>query len=357
MTTVDTLIAGQGLAGSLLAWHLVECGASVLVVDSPLPGAPGAAAAGVLNPITGPRLVMGREVPEMLATAAHTYGAIERATGVALYRQMPLRRLVAGDDELARWRRRQDDAFYRPWLGELSPAGSHQPPLADNHGSFLIHGAGIVDTAQLLNSLRSWLIAGDRLRHATLDAADVSVGAGNIRWQDIRARHLVFCEGYRVTRNPWFNWLPITPSRGESMIVHLPGAPESEVIHRRQTLVPLGGGRFRLGATWGRGQTSPVPTTAGRQQLLDGLSRLLHPVPPARVLAHHAGVRPGCRHGPLYGLHPDEPGLAVMSGMASRGALYAPLISRRLAHGLLTHPDTLPELESWRSSTRLARHS
>ena len=53
---VDYLIIGQGLAGSLLAWELIQRRCSVVVVDNGNENA-SQIAAGLINPITGMRFV------------------------------------------------------------------------------------------------------------------------------------------------------------------------------------------------------------------------------------------------------------------------------------------------------------
>ena len=72
---VEVLIVGQGLAGSLLAWQLIEHGFRVLVIDD---GAENASqvAAGLINPVSGLRLLKTADSETLLA-AAH-----------ALYRQL-----------------------------------------------------------------------------------------------------------------------------------------------------------------------------------------------------------------------------------------------------------------------------
>jgi len=53
---VDFLIVGQGLAGSLMAWELMQRGKTVLIVDNGLENA-SRVAAGLINPVTGMRFV------------------------------------------------------------------------------------------------------------------------------------------------------------------------------------------------------------------------------------------------------------------------------------------------------------
>ncbi|MFT5168556.1 MAG: glycine oxidase, partial [Saprospiraceae bacterium] len=52
---VDYLIIGQGLAGSLLAYQLLERGKTVQIIDNHHNGASSSIAAGIINPITGRR--------------------------------------------------------------------------------------------------------------------------------------------------------------------------------------------------------------------------------------------------------------------------------------------------------------
>ncbi len=51
------IIVGQGLAGSLLAHSLRKAGKSVLIVDSFKPNSSSRVAAGLINPVTGRRMV------------------------------------------------------------------------------------------------------------------------------------------------------------------------------------------------------------------------------------------------------------------------------------------------------------
>ena len=50
---IDYLIVGQGLAGSALAWELMQRGRSVVVYDERVRNRASAFAAGIFNPITG----------------------------------------------------------------------------------------------------------------------------------------------------------------------------------------------------------------------------------------------------------------------------------------------------------------
>jgi len=63
---IDYIIVGQGLAGSLLAYELMQEGKLVCIVDEHHLGAASAVAAGIINPITGRRFAKSWRIDELL---------------------------------------------------------------------------------------------------------------------------------------------------------------------------------------------------------------------------------------------------------------------------------------------------
>src|SRR5687768_15763029 len=54
---VDCLIIGQGICGTFLSWYLEQYGKSILVIDDNHRSSSSRVAAGLINPITGRRMV------------------------------------------------------------------------------------------------------------------------------------------------------------------------------------------------------------------------------------------------------------------------------------------------------------
>jgi glycine oxidase len=139
--TPDVLIVGQGIAGTLVAWELDRAGVS-FVVASDGGAAASAAAAGIVNPITGRRLVKSWRVETLLPLARETYAEIERSLGATLWHDMRVRRLFADEGERATFAAKQR-------RGELAPfAGA-----GDDEG-FWIESAARVDLPLLLSASR-----------------------------------------------------------------------------------------------------------------------------------------------------------------------------------------------------------
>src|ERR1700754_2710082 len=101
---VDVLIIGQGICGTFLSLELELAGLSYLVIDeakTPNPHIrPGAitqagstfsasrAAAGLINPVTGRRLVTTWMIDELLAFAQERYGQLATVLGASFLEEV-----------------------------------------------------------------------------------------------------------------------------------------------------------------------------------------------------------------------------------------------------------------------------
>ena len=93
----DILIIGQGLAGTMLAWELERAGIAFEIADCGHEGAASAVAAGIINPITGRRLVKSWRYESWFPVARESYRALETALGTTLWHDMRIRRTFADE--------------------------------------------------------------------------------------------------------------------------------------------------------------------------------------------------------------------------------------------------------------------
>jgi glycine/D-amino acid oxidase-like deaminating enzyme len=70
---VDYIIVGQGISGSFLSRDLLRAGKTVLVIDDNKPFTASKVASGVINPITGRRLVRTWEIEKLMPYAIAAY--------------------------------------------------------------------------------------------------------------------------------------------------------------------------------------------------------------------------------------------------------------------------------------------
>ena len=334
MKQIDTLVVGQGLAGSLLAMMLTDRGVDVRVVDPGPQGSASLAAAGILSPYTGPRYQAPQHLGEFLDTARFTYRALEDTLASPLFLPQPVWRILQTPEETQQIARRRQQHAGSGYLDAEThdglPHGINAP-----HGATRMQGGGRVALDRLLDRVRRRLHdAGQLLEHRLDPDGLLFDGEHAVRWQQWCARRIIFCDGAGAFTNSWWRHLPWRRSRGESVTLAPlePHRMPDAIVTGSKSLVPLDHGTYRLGATYERGEDAGAPTDAAQQELLAALPRLVHEPPPVRVLQGHAGMRPGSRPGPPFiGLHPEDGRIGILNGLGSRGTLLGPWHAARLA--------------------------
>lgn len=350
---LDYLIVGQGLAGSLLAWHLLQRGQRLMVVEDNHRTSSSIAAAGLINPVTGQRLVKGAEVDSCLAEARALYRTLEAYFAQPLLHEVPMQRLVTEPTLRNSYEKRIADPGYRGYLGEFSEAGKGRWALHDPLGSFRQQHTGYLAVATLLALLQEELKQRNSYCAVPLRYDELTINAEQVEWRELTARRVIFCEGYLLQSNPWFNWLPLQPAKGEILTLACEGALPTEIINGGHWLLPLADGHYKLGASYDRLHLDERPTVEARRELLDALQELLVVAPPCKIIEHRAGVRPGTRDKhPFLGPHPEEPRLYLFNGFGSRGSLLIPWHAQLMVSHLCDNtplPTTLDIRRHWES--------
>ena len=206
-----------------------------------------------------------------------------------------------------------------------------------------------------MRRVRDWLRARNAWRQGRIIPDQLQLRGGRVHWREFRASRLIFCEGWEARDNPWFSGLPWQPVKGEIIDLSLRApALETRILNAGCWLLPRGGDRFRLGASYDRGHPDTQPTPAAREWLLQALGRLLDPLPEFSVEHQLAGVRPatGDRQ-PFLGLHPRQPQIGICNGFGSKGGLMIPFYAERLGAHLLSGAPLPPEADIHRHAALL----
>jgi glycine oxidase len=307
----DVLILGQGLAGTMLAWELERAGIHFTIADAGPAGSASRVAAGLINPITGRRLVKTAGIEALLPIARSAYADFGNACGVSVWRDLRVHRLLVDDRE----RRVADEKRER---GELAPyLGS-----SDADGIW-IEGAAQVDLRALLDAGRSRWTAQGRWRMEQIRPDDAALAAG---W-------VIDCRGLPAAQEAAFG-LPWRWSKGETLQIEVDGLVPDVVLNDGHWVVPMPGRRAWVGATHEPEVANAEATSAGRADLEAAAQRLLRR---AFVIKEHwAGVRvhlPDKR--PVAGTDPRHPRRGLINGLGAKGALFAPTLARAWADHLL----------------------
>lgn len=347
MSIQKHIVVGAGLAGCLLAWRLKQAGQHVTLIGSTtLPNA-SEVAGGVINPVTGRWMIKTWGFDALIPHAAATYRELEQQFGLELYHPIPLVRYCQHSIDAKRMGKRMRNPRYATVLGDSIPAGEGPEALEDTHGSFHIKQAAYTDLPQLLKTLHEYFTTEGIFRDEIFIHEDLTRDNSQWSYHDLAADHVIFSEGVGMQTNPWFNWLPLTPAKGETLIIECPTLDLPRAIyHHRKWLLPYGDHTFRLGATFDSDDTSHEPTEAGARELLESAQSFIAPQHTLTVKQHYAGLRPTTKDfRPFIGDHPSEAGLHIFNGLGSKGASLAPELIRQFLAHLLESEALDPEID------------
>ena len=158
-TKVDFLIVGQGLAGTFLAFQLMQKGKKVIVIDKGLKYSSSRVAAGVINPIVLRRFTITWRAKEFLHYNPSFYDKLDGYLGKQYHFNLPLKKLISSKDEIDFWEHRYhkddvSDFIHR----DLSDVNANIQP-AENFKVGLVKQASWLNISDLLFDFRERLKA------------------------------------------------------------------------------------------------------------------------------------------------------------------------------------------------------
>lgn len=339
MSQLDFLIVGQGLAGSVLAFQLMEQNQKVLVLDQEPNTSSSKVAAGLCNPIVFKRLNKSWLLDEIMDVAKNFYRHQEQLLGASLFKEMPIYKLFTSEEEQGFWKQKSNEPHLFDWVNPTiqHPFGEY---VKHPYGAAHVLQSGFLHTQQWLNLFKSYLIERNSYTCTTVNYADLTLLEDGVQWGEYRAKKVIFCEGYRGQNNPYFDWLPFKLTKGETLTVKFKNLTLDAAINKGAFVLPYGQ-HYKVGATYDWDNLDETPTEEGKQELLDKISRFISD--DVEVLDHMAGIRPTVKdRRPLIGVHPEHTQLAMFNGMGTKGVMYAPHLANKLV-ALLLKNEPLPD--------------
>lgn len=342
----DYLLVGQGIAGTLMAFELLQKDKKILVIDAGHPATSSKVAAGIINPITGRHFVKSWHIDALLPKAWASYRALEQLLGITILEERPLTRFLATTKAHNDWLVRSGNPELQTYLGPTFDPEDYRPFLQHFESGVVLQHTGRARLAALTSAFKDYLRQADALLEAPFDYKQLHLHTEGVQYQSIQASKLIFAEGHRLLHNPYFNYLPLTPAKGDVLIVRIPDYPASQqLIKHGVFIVPLTEpDHYWVGSTYHHHYQDSTPLPEDRLRLEERLAHALRL--PFEVVEHRAAIRPAVRdRRPLLGQHPEHSALYLLNGLGAKGASLGPHCAQALL-GLMERQQPLqPEVD------------
>lgn len=336
MREVDLLIVGQGIAGTAIAHYAIQRGLKIAVVDQALPGLSTCVAGGLINPVTGRRTKKSWMYDELYPELKKFYSNIDQLLGVQTFYEMPIYRLLSTAEDLNNWESQRLEADYVGYMKEIARRLDER--LHPHDGAGVIQGGGFVKTTKLLNHFRTYIQTHHILIEKELDYSDFK----DHTYLDITFKKVIFCEGYRVHDNPFFQEVNLWATKGEVLEIQIDGPDFNFIPNKHIFFVPLGEGRYKVGSTLDRNINTDI-TPEALQELQEKIRAIIQV--PFTVIGQEAGIRPNVRdRKPLLGVSLQQENYYLFNGLGSKGLSLAPYFAKHLLQHIYEDVELLQEV-------------
>ena len=312
---------------------LIELEKSVIIIDIHLKASASRVAAGLINPIS-----MKRCIPAMptnyLTTAFDRYLELEHKLKSKFLFKKRLLRLFDSLETKELWIDKYENKQMDLYIDEFCEVNTFSF-LKDEFSSAIVKPAGYLDLKEFLAVSREYFKDNNMLLEEKFNFSEFN--DSSISYKNLKAHKIIFCDGFRIKENPFFDYLPIAPTKGELMQIKISSVESfDEIISKGIYIIPNGNYEYTVGATYDRVDLTENLTKDGQQFLRDKLDEVLNVE--YEVISSVAGVRPTVKdREPLIGMHKENVNVGVFNGLGARGVLNAPHFSKEFSLSLISN--------------------
>ena len=349
----DFLVIGQGISGTWLSYYLSKEQQSFLVIDRADTTAASRVAAGLINPVTGRRYATTWMAETVLPFAAAAYDDLGAELGIKAFSEKSMIDFFPTVQMRQAFLQRTEENTH--YLGSLPDEQHFNTSFHYELGYGVIQPVYIAHLEQILPAWREQLEKENRLIDAFFDHNKLVISGDSIRYGDITAKKIIFCDGRAGAGNPYFQILPFSPNKGEAITLHITGLDPQYVYKKSMNLVPLAeAGHWWIGSAYEWEFDHEDPTPVFRMRTEELLKEWLKC--PFEITGHHAALRPATlERRPFAGMHPQQPLVGILNGMGTKGCSLAPFFARQLVDHLLYNKPITPEADINRFTGLLSR--
>jgi glycine/D-amino acid oxidase-like deaminating enzyme len=316
------IIVGQGISGTFLSYYLLKEGKDVLVFDEIKNNASSNITSGVINPVTGRRIVRTWMIEEIMPFAIKAYQAFEQFLQINIVHQTnildfhPTAQMQLAFDE-----RVKEETY----LLNVTNTESWRQFFNYDFGIGEINPCWQINIQHLLQTWRKHLLEKEILIEQKFTQEHIN------EYKDCT---IIFCDGVANTIFPFFNLLPFAPNKGESLIAEINDLPRKNIYKQSCAIVPWKDNLWWVGSNYEWNYLNDLPSkefSTNMEQKLKSFLKL-----PYKIVDHFAGLRPAnLERRPFVGFHPINKNLGILNGMGTKGCSLAPYFAHQLAANIL----------------------
>ena len=347
------IIVGQGISGTFLSWFLFQAGVDFVVIDDQQFNSSSRVAAGLINPVTGRRVVTVWLDDIILPFAEKAYAEIGEFLNIKAFSK---KKII--------------DFFPNPFMKEsflkklnldvkyiqmIDDPGYLNDYFNYEFGSGSINPGYVIHLSELLPTWKKFLEKQNRFIASSFDFSKLHLNGDKVHYEDVQADMIIFCDGARSSENPYFSLLPFALHKGEAIIIEAPTLPDNHIYKKSMILAPMADkGYFWAGTNYIWDYEDQEPTENFRKSTIENLDSWLKV--PYKIVEHRSAIRPATvERRPFVGFHSLYKNIGLLNGMGTKGCSLGPYFAHSLCENIINGTPVIKEASIDRFSNIMKR--
>lgn len=318
-----SLIVGFGIAGLTFAEQLIRNKKDFLIIDDNKLGA-SHISSGIYNPTILKRYSITWKGHEFLKYSKTFYRRLERRINNRVNYSNQINRIFSKESEFNQWISASEKIPLNKYLLSKFFFKSNKF-ISTKNGFGKVKNVGRIDVKKLIDTFKK-KNKKNFFRVTKFHFERLKIGKDKILYDGVLFKNVIFCEGFKVVENPYFNYLPIKGSKGEMIIIKSPLLNENQIFKGSVFVVPIGNDNYWVGSNYINSFSNAKPSKKSKEWLVSNLNKIISC--PYEIIDHKSNIRSTIYdRKQIIGQHKKFKNLFILNGLGSRGILTSPLLS------------------------------
>ena len=334
MINVDYIIIGQGISGTWLSYFLLKKNKTVIVIDKNDAESASNIAGGLINPVTGRRVVTTWMVDELLPFIWKEYSAMEVELNKEIITQKNITVFPSAPDLQQSFEKRMLEAN-----SYIKAATINKDVLRQSFNFpfnvYEIAPCYIVNMRLLLTSWQQHLQSKNILLNEFFDEENIEFKDDCVQYKNIIAKIIIYADGVQSANSKYWSSLPLVQNKGQALLIKIDDLNDQHTYKfGHLTLVPFEKNIWWAGSSNELSFITTEPTEDFKNKTIASLKSILKKE--FIVTEHWSALRSATiERRPFVGVHPLYKQMAILNGMGSKGCSLAPRFAKQLAENLV----------------------
>ncbi len=339
----DYLIIGQGIGGTMLSYQAIKRNKSFKLIDNSFQHSASIISSGVINPVTGRRIVKTWMIEELMGKAKTDYEDISSLLGKDIIKYAEITRLIKDVEEENIWTARvQNDVV--SYLTEIKEAKLYEDYFKNFRSVGKISPAIVIDIEKLLTEWKRYLNVRGNLIESLVEKNELVLNGEGVQYKDMQFKKLIFADGQQGLSKEFFKFLKYEDAKGEVIYIQSDQFRCDEMVKASINIIPLKANQYWVGSNYEWNPVDDKPSDSVKERLINKLN--ISVTFEYEVIDHKSAIRACTKdRKPYIGVHPDHSQLVIFNGLGTKGMSLAPYFSEHLFDHLENNVTLMSEVD------------